>query len=290
MISVITSVLNGEQFIEECINAVIAQNYYELEHIIMDGGSTDQTVKIIKHYSENYPHIRWLSEEDQGQSDALNKGIAIAKGNIIAILNVDDFYEPNVLNRIARIFKQLPEPSLLVGNCNIWDDEAKLKTVNKPAKLNLRDLLLGNWVNPFSVNPSAYFYHTSLHQQIGFYQVDEHYGMDLDFLLRAVQVATVKYVDETWGNYRQIEGTKTFKDIKSGQHHPRKVSILKFYRKDLPLFQRWQLAITYEFYYNWERLKFFLLVKPQALLPKLRVVLMRIAQPGFQGSKKNSSS
>jgi len=266
------------------------QGYIHLEHIIVDGASTDQTVKIIKHYSGKYPHIRWLSEEDQGQSDAYNKGIAIAKGNIIAILNVDNFYESNVLNRIAQIFKQLPEPSLIVGNCNVWDDESKIKKVNKPARLELRHLVLGNWVNPFAVNPSAYFYHTSLHQKIGLYKVDEHYVMPLDFLLRAVQVATVKYVDETWKNYRQIEVTKTFDDMKSGHHHPRKVSILKFYRKDLILFQRWQLAITYEFYYNWERLNFFLLVKPQALLPKLRVVLMRIAQPGLQGSKKTSSS
>jgi len=131
------------------------QGYIHLEHIIVDGASTDQTVKIIKHYSGKYPHIRWLSEEDQGQSDAYNKGITIAKGNIIAILNVDDFYEPNVLNRIAQIFKQLPEPSLIVGNCNIWDDGSKLKKVNKLARLELRDLLLGNWVNPFPVNPSA---------------------------------------------------------------------------------------------------------------------------------------
>jgi len=73
--------------------------------------------------------------------------------------------------------------------------------------LKLTDLLLGFNVNQYPVNPSAYFYHT-LHQQIGYYKVDEHYVMDVDFLLRAIQVATVKYVDETWGNFREIEGTK----------------------------------------------------------------------------------
>jgi len=81
----------------------------------------------------------------------------IAKGEILAILNVDDFYEPDVLNRISEIFKALPEPSLLVGNCNVWVDDDKLKFLNKPTKLKLTDLLLGFNVNQYPVNPSAYF-------------------------------------------------------------------------------------------------------------------------------------
>jgi len=121
MISVITPVYNGERFIEACIQVVIDQQCSDVEHIIMDGGSKDGTVDIIKRYAEQYSHIRWLSEKDQGQSDAMNKGIAMAKGEILAILNVDDYYEPNVLKRVTEIFKILPEPSLLVGNCNIWD-------------------------------------------------------------------------------------------------------------------------------------------------------------------------
>lgn len=119
MISIVTPVYNGEAFIESCIKVAIAQNCSDIEHIIVDGGSSDRTVEIIKNYARNYPHIRWISEKDKGQSDAMNKGISMAKGDILAILNVDDFYEPNVLNRIVEIFKTLPEPSLLVGNCNI---------------------------------------------------------------------------------------------------------------------------------------------------------------------------
>jgi glycosyltransferase involved in cell wall biosynthesis len=111
MISVITPVYNGEQFIAACIQVVIDQQCPDVEHIIIDGGSNDQTVDIIKRYAEQYSHIRWLSEKDQGQSDAMNKGITMAKGEIIAILNVDDDYEANVLNHITEIFKPLPEPS-----------------------------------------------------------------------------------------------------------------------------------------------------------------------------------
>lgn len=257
MISVITPVYNGERFIDSCIRVVIDQACLDFEHIIIDGGSTDRTVEIIKQYAEKYSHIRWISEKDKGQSDAMNKGIAMAKGELLAILNVDDFYEPNVLNRISEIFTALPEPSLLVGNCNVWVDDNKLKFLNKPTKLKLTDLLLGFSVNQYPVNPSAYFYHTSLHQKIGYYKVDEHYLMDVDFLLRAIQVATVKYVDETWGNFREIEGTKTVNDGKSGQGYYRMECLLRLYRKELTLFQRWQVTSKYELYKSWRRIKYF---------------------------------
>ncbi len=246
MISVITPVYNGEKFIESCIKVVIDQNCPDVEHIIVDGGSTDRTVEIIKQYAEKYPHIRWISEKDRGQSDAMNKGIAMAKGEILSILNVDDYYEPNVLKRISNIFKTLPEPSLLVGNCNTWDDEGNLLAVNKPAKLRLADLLLGWSINQFPANPSAYYYHTSLHKKIGLYKVDEHYAMDLDFILRAVQVATVRYVDEIWGNYRYYKNTKTFQSNARGEASSVMKSIMKIYRKDLPLLQQLQIAIKYD--------------------------------------------
>jgi glycosyltransferase involved in cell wall biosynthesis len=266
MISIITPVYNGERFIESCIKVVIEQNCPDIEHIIVDGGSTDRTVEIIKQYAEKYSHIRWISEKDKGQSDAMNKGIAMAKGEILAILNVDDFYQPNVLNRVLEIFKELPQPTLLVGNCNIWGDEEKLIEVNKPNKLKFVDLLLGPGVNPFPMNPSAYFYHASLHQKIGLYKLGEHYAMDVDFLLRAVQDAKLKYVDEIWGNYRKFEGTKTVNDIGSGQNMIRVHSLMKDYRQKLPLLQRWYVATYYTIYYTefFNKIKYFW-CKPQEL-------------------------
>ena len=268
MISVITPVYNGERFIESCIKVVINQSCLNFEHIIIDGGSTDQTVEIIKQYAHKHSHIHWISEKDQGQSDAMNKGIAIAKGEILAILNVDDFYEPNVLNRISELFKELPEPSLLVGNCNVWVNDGKLKFVNKPSKLKLTELLLGFNVNQYPSNPSAYFYHTSLHQKIGHYKVEEHYVMDVDFLFRAIQVATVKYVNETWGNFREIEGTKTVNDGKSGQGYYRMERLVRAYQKELPLRQRWQVTTKYKFYKTWRRIRYFS-KNPQKLISKI---------------------
>ncbi len=257
MISVITPVYNGEKFIESCIKVVIDQKCPDVEHIIMDGGSIDGTVETIKQYADKYPHIRWISEKDNGQSDAMNKAIAMARGEILGILNVDDYYEPNVLNRVAEIFKTLPEPSLLVGNCNLWNDEGHIFELNKPAKLKLTDLLLGWKVNPFPVNPSAYFYHTSLHQIIGSYAVEDHDAMDVHFLLKAVQVATVKYIDETWGNFRVIKGTKTYNSNVNGETLQRIERILKNYRRNLPLLQRLKVEIKHEFYKNIFRIEYF---------------------------------
>lgn len=247
MITVITPVYNGERFIEFCIKNVIEQNCSNVEHIIVDGNSTDGTVEIIEEYAAKYSHIRWVSEPDRGQSDAMNKGIAMSKGEIISFLNVDDYYEPNILNRILELFDTLPEPTLLVGNCNIWNDDENLAEVNTPNNLKFTELLKGHCITPFPLNPSAYFYHTVLHKEIGLYEIEDHYSMDIDFLLRAVQVANTKYQDEIWGNHRQISGTKTVRDKKSGNIKPRIRNLLKKHRKSLPLTKRLYLKAIYLF-------------------------------------------
>jgi glycosyltransferase involved in cell wall biosynthesis len=244
MITIITPVHNGARFIQGCIENVIHQQCPDMEHIIIDGGSTDGTPDIIRRYAEAHPHIRWISERDSGQADAMNKGLAMAKGEIVGFLNVDDYYEKGVLNRIKEIFEKLASPSLVVGNCNVWDDEGRLLMLVKPSRLKLHQLLLGPVINLFPVNPSEYFYHKALHENIGPYNNEDHYTLDLDFLLRAVQEAHVVYFNETWGNYRLIEGTKTFEDRLSRQNEKRCDSVLKFYRKYLP----WYFRKTFWFY------------------------------------------
>lgn len=250
MISIITPVYNGEKFIESCLQVVIEQNCSDIEHIIVDGGSQDQTVEIVEKYAAQYSHIRWISEKDKGQSDAMNKGIKMAKGSIIGMLNVDDYYEPNVLNRVLEIFKTLPEPTLLVGNCNIWNCHNKLTFINKPGKINLVRLLISGKINQdkkldfyYSVNPSAYFYHKSLHDQMGYYSVENHYTMDLDFLFKAVQVANVTYVDETWGNYRVIPGTKTYSDKADGNSKDRMSELFDLYIKQASFLEKIQVYL-----------------------------------------------
>ncbi len=242
-LSVITPVLNGIRYIESCILNVIAQNCAEVEHVIIDGDSTDGTVEVIQHYAERYEHIRWVSEKDRGQSHAMNKGVQMSQGNILGFLNVDDYYEPEALRDAVMILKDLPEPSLLVGNCNVWDDNSNLLFLSKPSKIGLKYLLLGKYLEAFPMNPSAYFYHRSLHQQIGLYKTDEHFGMDVHFIFKAVQQANITYLNRTWGNYRYLDGTKTFKDDKNGGNAIRVRRITQYYRKQQPAYYRAYLII-----------------------------------------------
>ncbi|WP_068815546.1 glycosyltransferase family 2 protein [Phormidesmis priestleyi] len=259
MITVITPVYNGEKFIESCIEVVIEQACSEVEHLIIDGGSCDRTLAIVQQYAEEFAHIRWISEKDKGQSDAMNKGVLLAKNEIIGFLNVDDYYEPGVLNRILEVFKDLPNPSFVVGNCNIWQADGTLWTVNRPAKLKLSDLLLGFHVNPFPMNPSAYFYHRSLHEKVGPYQIDDHYTMDVEFILRAVQAATVHYFDQLWGNYQMLEGTKTVTDFKNGQGKDRVGLLLRTYRSQLPQPQKARVGFLYSLLEAKYKLRWFLI-------------------------------
>jgi glycosyltransferase involved in cell wall biosynthesis len=233
-LSIITPVFNGSHLISSSITNVVEQIIgTKIEHIIVDGGSSDGTVEIIQRYAENYPHIRWVSEADNGQSDAMNKGIRMARGSIVGFLNVDDYYEPSILNRVIEQFSNLTRPALLVGACNVWDEEGRLLFVNRPKKMKLHNLLLGFEHHPWPVNPSAYFYHKELHELIGPYKVDEHYALDLYFILRAVQVANVTYIDEIFGNYRLLPGTKTFTDIAAGKNRERSMNILASYESSL---------------------------------------------------------
>jgi len=220
-LTIITPVYNGEKFIESCLQNVIEQNCPFAEHLIMDGGSKDRTVKILQDYSEKYPHIRYISEKDNGQSDAMNKGIKSAKGSIISFLNVDDFYEPNALNDALKIIETLDEPAFLVGNCNVWDSLGALISVNKP-KVSVPAIIYehkanDNWNFPF--NPSAYFYHKSIHEKIGYYDVNNHYSMDFSFLLKSFQFAKVKYVDKVFGDFRLVEHSKTKRMIETGRSY-----------------------------------------------------------------------
>ncbi len=206
MISIITPLFNDKAYIAYCLRNVIDQRCADMEHIVVDGGSTDGSLEILQRVARDHPHIRWISLPCN-QSKAMNMGIAMARYPIIGMLNSDDYYEPRVLNRIVTLFADAPEPSLIIGNCNVWGDGGVLLAYNRPTKLRAAYLLSEE--ASFPCNPSAYFYHRSLHTDIGMYDESDEYMMDLDFLLRAVRVAHVQHIDETFGNYRKITGTKS---------------------------------------------------------------------------------
>src|SRR5215218_3764239 len=215
-----------------CLENVVAQECADAEHVIVDGGSTDATEAIVREHIEHHPSTRWIQEPGANQSRALNLGLEQSRGRVVGILNVDDFYEPRTLRRVLELLENLPSPSLLVGNCNAWEGDSLLY-VNRPTDLQFEKLLLGPDFYPFPFNPAAYFYDKSLHDVVGPYDIADEYAMDLDFLLRAVRVAHVAYVDETWGNYRIHPEAKTVRARKAGDHDRRRNKLLRRHRRAL---------------------------------------------------------
>jgi glycosyltransferase involved in cell wall biosynthesis len=233
VLSIISPVLNGEQYLEGFIRSVIDQRCPEAEHIIVDGGSQDGSLKIIKEFSGKYPHIRWLSEKDSGPAEAINKGIALARGMFITILCLNDFYEPGTLNEVSGLLPTLAQPAFLVGNCNILDEKDELLYVNKPEALTPLKIMMKR---PFPYNPSAYFYHKDLHQKAGLY-----HGCgpcDLDFLLRVFRVTKAHYVDKCWGNFRLLPGSITVKSKQAGRLEIEKDEIFERHLKTFSVFRR----------------------------------------------------
>jgi glycosyltransferase involved in cell wall biosynthesis len=238
-LTVITPVLNGRRFIERCVRSVASQRFVELEHLVVDGGSHDGTVELLGRLAAELPHLRWLSASDTGQSEAMNRGIRLARGRLIGFLNVDDFYEPGVLPRVLALAGNVPEPALLVGNCRLLDEDGAMFALNRPSRLTLKDLLVRDPFNPnFPANPSGYFYHRSLHDLVGPYDPEEHYAMDAAFLLRAVQRATVIRVDDVWGNFVVHRDSKTARDNTAGTGWARYRAIARQHHASLSLDDR----------------------------------------------------
>lgn len=128
LISIITVVYNGEQYLEQTIQSVINQTYKNIEYIIIDGGSTDGTLDIIKKYEENVTY--WVSEKDKGLYDAMNKGIRIAKGELIGMINSDDWYELEAVELMVAAYQNNPTKSIFHADRYDIDDDGN-KTVKK---------------------------------------------------------------------------------------------------------------------------------------------------------------
>jgi len=208
-ISILTPSYNSGKYLKRAIDSVINQDYKNYEHIIADGNSTDDTKDIVK----DYPYINFISEPDHGQSDAMNKAFERSTGDIIVYLNADDEFLPNAFSCIIKAFIANPDADMVVGDLLFKTDTETLRRV--PSNQYKKILLY--WLNLFPNNPVSYFYKRRVQETIGKFPVDEHYAMDMWFLLKAYRKFKVTKVDEVLGIFHSDGANKTA-TIDAGYH------------------------------------------------------------------------
>lgn len=206
IISIITPSYNQGEFLEECIKSVLSQSYENFEFIIIDGGSTDNSVEIIKSYEKHLTY--WVSEKDDGQSDAINKGFKLATGEIVAWINSDDFYYQGAFECIKNQYMENPYASFYFGNGNRVDLNGKLKSkfyAEGTPDFNLDALVYGlNYI----LQPVTFMNHVSL-KEVGYLDKMLHYGMDSDLWLKLAKQRPPQKVEQVLAATREYDNTKT---------------------------------------------------------------------------------
>lgn len=229
-ISVITPSYNSGDFIERAIKSVLAQDYANWEHIIVDGGSTDNTVDILK----KYPHLKWISAPDRGQVDAMNKGFKMATGDVITYLNADDYYLEGAFSSAMNAFSE--DTKIVYGNVKVFDEAANKWWVNKP-KTDFQSILRHWEPNAFCVNPVGYFYKREVQEKVP-YREENGAKMDLAFLMEVALYfgEYTKKVDFDFGVFMNTADTQTVKQqSKRGYWTPKNFSFIDEFLEKLPL-------------------------------------------------------
>jgi glycosyltransferase involved in cell wall biosynthesis len=207
-ISIVTPSYNQRRFIERTINSILGQNYSELELIVMDGGSTDGTIDILKKFGDR---IIWRSEKDRGQSDAINKGLRLATGDIVAYLCSDDTYQAGALQKVAEFFQNNPQTKWVYGKCRMIDENDReiRKPITRYKNFMLRrysypKLLVENYISQ-----PATFWRRSLLDELGFINENEHLCMDYEYWLRLGQRYPAGVINSYLANFRHYTTSKS---------------------------------------------------------------------------------
>ncbi|HYY26776.1 MAG TPA: glycosyltransferase [Chthoniobacterales bacterium] len=206
-ISIITAVLNRKEFIRAAIESVLAQDYSDFEHWIIDGGSSDGTLELLKQYS----HLRLLSEPDRGVFDAWNKGVDRATGELIGILNSDDVYPSGAFHSCTKLLEKFPAAQVVSGGCQIFRNgpggvEIEMHRYQSPRRyrLSLRNTTVGLPI----IN--SRFFRRSVFDQLGRFSLDYPVASDREFLIRAALAGIADVCSsEIYYRYRWHSGSNT---------------------------------------------------------------------------------
>jgi glycosyltransferase involved in cell wall biosynthesis len=213
--SIVTPSFNQAQFIERTLQSVMdQQGDFSVEHIVIDGGSTDGTPGILEKYA---PGIKYFSGPDRGMADALNKGIALASGDVVGWINTDDVYLPGTFAKVSGYFNLHPECQWLFGNCRIIDEEdrevRKWITAYKNGLLrNFRydRLLLENFIS----QPAVFMRRSAL-ERVGPVDISLPTAMDYDLWLRFARIGEPGYIDDYLSCFRMHRDSISYKGYRA---------------------------------------------------------------------------
>jgi glycosyltransferase involved in cell wall biosynthesis len=199
-ITIITPSFNQGDFIEETICSVINQNYSNLEYIIIDGGSEDNTKDVVKKYSDRIAY--WVSEKDKGQSNAINKGFEKASGDIIAWLNSDDLYCENAIKDVVKLFNENPDVDIIYGDVINFNETGKELYVANQFELF-------DFFSRVSLHQPGVFWRKKVIDEVGLLNESLHYCMDYDFWMRIFFNYKSLKTDIVFSRFREHDQSKT---------------------------------------------------------------------------------
>jgi len=203
LVTVVTPSYNQASYLEATMRSVLEQDYPQIEYIVIDGGSTDGSVDIVKKYSNRLAY--WISEKDRGQTEAINKGFARATGEILAWINSDDTYQPGAIREAVDWMQKHPEMGLVYGDANFIDNDGKAIGRFPAAQTDYRRLRKG-YVH---IPQQAAFFRRDLWQKVGPLDPSFFFAMDYDLWVRIAKIAPLLYTRRVWANFRLHGDSKT---------------------------------------------------------------------------------
>ena len=202
LVSIVTPSFNQASYLEQTIRSVLDQDHADIEYLVIDGGSTDGSTDIIKKYASRLAY--WVSEKDSGQADAINKGMARAKGDIVAWLNSDDYYLPGAVTAAVKAFDANPDVVLVYADMLAVDEHGQTFNTLRYRQLTLEDLLSFQ-----IIGQPAVFMRRSAFEQAGGLDPSYHFLLDHHLWIRiAAQGRTIVHVPQTWAAARYHPAAK----------------------------------------------------------------------------------
>jgi glycosyltransferase involved in cell wall biosynthesis len=185
------------------MRSVLEQDYPHIEYIVVDGGSTDGSREIIEKYADRLAW--WISEKDRGQTDAINKGFARARGEVLAWLNSDDTYQPGAVREAVEFLQRNPQVGLVYGDANYIDEHGRVIGRFPAAQTDYRRLRQG-YVH---IPQQSAFFRADLWRRVGPLDASFYFAMDYDLWVRLAREAPIVYYPRLWANFRLHSDAKT---------------------------------------------------------------------------------